>query len=314
MRKLLLSAAALGGLMAATAASAQTFAFQTIDNPGDPTFNQLLGINDNGIIVGYFGSGMQVGHPNIGYEIAPPYTKFTPNMQPGSVQTQATGINNAGLTTGFWSDTNLGSGDANFGFLRIPEGKNFAYLSVVNPLSAATPRLDQALGINNSNVVAGFYADAKGNATGFTYALSTFAYTKIKISGATSTTVTGINDSGVTSGFYTTPKQTTVGFVRNASGTVVTSFTVPGTTTTELLGVNNAGVAVGTFVDGNMISHGLYYVPSTGAWTQIDDPHGLGGSAGSGTVINGINNKNQLVGFYTDPAGNTHGLLVTVTP
>jgi hypothetical protein len=27
-------------------------------------------------------------------------------------------------------------------------------------------------------------------------------------------------------------------------------------------------------------------------------------------VVNGVNNKNQLVGFYTDSAGNTHGMLV----
>ena len=68
MRALLLAAAAC---LAASAASAQTFSFTTLDNPGDPTFNQLLGINDNGVIVGYFGSGA-AGHPNVGYEISPP--------------------------------------------------------------------------------------------------------------------------------------------------------------------------------------------------------------------------------------------------
>jgi hypothetical protein len=31
-------------------------------------------------------------------------------------------------------------------------------------------------------------------------------------------------------------------------------------------------------------------------------------------VVNGLNNKNKLVGFYTDAAGNTHGMIVTVTP
>ena len=305
MRTLLLAAAACG--LMASAASAQTFSFSTLDNPGDPTFNQLLGINDSGKIVGYFGSGM-AGHPNIGYEIAPPYTSYKPNMQPGSVQTQATGINNSGLTTGFWSDTNTGT-DANFAFLRTPVGKNFSYLSVINPLTASTPLVSQALGVNNKDLVAGFYNDVNGNSHGYTYNISTAAYTPVTISGAVSVAATGINDSGVVSGFYVTAKKTTVGFVKNASGGVVTHFTVPHTTFTQLLGVNNEGVAVGFYMDSTNTPHGLYYTPSTGAWSEVNDPNGA-----MGTVVNGINNKNQLVGFYTDAAGNVHGMIVTVTP
>jgi hypothetical protein len=305
MRKLLLAAAAC---LAASAASAQTFTFTTLDNPGDPTFNQLLGINDNGIIVGYFGSGA-AGHPNIGYQISPPYTKFAPNNQPGSVQTQATGINNAGLTTGFWSDTNLGGGDANFAFLRTPlaHGK-FTYISAIDPATASAPRVSQALGINNSNVVAGFYADAAGTTHAYTYALATGTYTAFSPPGL-ATAMTGINDSGTTSGFATNAKQTTFGFVRSASGGVLTYFHVPQSFNTQLLGINNSGIAVGFYVDANNITHGLYYVASTGAWVKVDDPNGVGG-----TVVNGINNKNQLVGFYTDAAGNVHGMIVNVTP
>ena len=65
---------------AATSASAATlgahaatgYSFQTADNARDLTFNQLLGINDSGVIAGYFGSGAQ-GHPNKGYLLLPPY-------------------------------------------------------------------------------------------------------------------------------------------------------------------------------------------------------------------------------------------------
>ena len=45
-------------------------------------------------------------------------------------------------------------------------------LSVTDPLTASFPQADQALGINNSNVIAGFYADANGNSHGFTYSLT----------------------------------------------------------------------------------------------------------------------------------------------
>ena len=47
--------------------------FTTINDPKDPTFNQLLGINNEGKIAGYFGSGMTDGqgvfHPNKGYTL-----------------------------------------------------------------------------------------------------------------------------------------------------------------------------------------------------------------------------------------------------
>jgi hypothetical protein len=303
MRAFLLAAAAC---IAASAASAQTFTFSTLDNPGDPTFNQLLGINDHGTIVGYFGS-TAIGHPNIGYEISPPYTKFVSNNQPGSVQTQATGINNAGYTTGFWSDTNLGSGDANFAFLRAPIGHNFTYVSTVDPDTASVPRVSQALGINNNNVVAGFFAGAKGVTHGFTYTLATGAYTLFSVNNA-SAAFTGINDSGMTCGAVVTA-QSTYSFTRNASGSVFTKFQVPGSKNTQLLGINNEGVAVGFYTDSNNLMHGLYYIPATGDWVRVDDPDGV-----QGTVINGLNNKNELVGFYTDAAGNVHGMVVTVTP
>jgi hypothetical protein len=303
---------ALAALLAGTTAlHAQTFTFTTLDNPGDPTFNQLLGINDKGVIVGYFGSGA-AGHPNIGYEIAPPYTKYTPNMQPGSVQTQATGINNAGLTTGFWSNTDFGTNppsDANFAFLREPTGSNFTYISAIDALTAGTPAVSQALGINNNNVVAGFYNDANGNGHAYTYTLSTGAYKAVNIANAVSAAATSINDSGEVAGFFTKSDNRTFGFVQNATGGVISYFYVPQMQVTQLLGINNSGTAVGFFLDSNNIAHGLYYSSTTGDWVQVNDPDGVGG-----TVVNGINNKNELVGFFIDAAGNTHGMIVTVKP
>jgi hypothetical protein len=50
---------------------ATSYRFTTLDDRTDPTFNQLLGINDLGVIAGYFGSGA-TGHPNKGYTLRPP--------------------------------------------------------------------------------------------------------------------------------------------------------------------------------------------------------------------------------------------------
>ena len=41
-------------------------------------------------------------------------------------------------------------------------------------------------------------------------------------------------------------------------------------------------------------------------WQSIDDPNGVGT-----TTVNGVNNTGKLVGFYTDAAGNTDGMLAT---
>jgi hypothetical protein len=83
-----------------TAATNQVhFNFQNIINTNDPTFNQELGINDAGVIAGYFGSGA-AGHPNKGYTVVRPYNTqldFINENFPGSVQTQVTGLNNLGF-------------------------------------------------------------------------------------------------------------------------------------------------------------------------------------------------------------------------
>src|SRR5205807_544726 len=78
--------AAVAGLLLMTAGARAT-TFQTINNNADPTFNQLLGINNAGTIAGYFGSGTPAAtHPNKGYTIVPPYgqANFTNENFPGS--------------------------------------------------------------------------------------------------------------------------------------------------------------------------------------------------------------------------------------
>ncbi len=309
MSRIIAAAIAAACLAGPVAAQAQTFSFATLDDPADPTFNQLLGINDKGVIAGYFGS-TQVGHPNQGYTVAPPYTTFASDNLPGSVQTQATGINNHGTTTGFWSDTNLGVGDNNFGFIRLKGTRHtFEYVSVNDPLVGHAPTIDQVLGINNSNNSVGFYNDAAGNSHGFAYLLVNNTFAPVNIPHSVSVAATGINDQNLICGFYTNQNKVTQGFVKPESNGTAISFHVPGSTNTQLLGINNAGQTVGFYMDANQITHGLYYNPANGMWQRVDDPNGP-----LGTVVNGLNNMGQLVGFYTDAAGNVHGMVVTVSP
>jgi PEP-CTERM motif len=297
--------AALAGL--SPGARAGSLTFQTLDNNADPTFNQLLGINNTGTIAGYFGIG-STAHPNKGYTLAPPYGQgnYTNENFPGSFQTQVTGLNNSGQTVGFWADT---AGD-NFGWVKT--GPSF--VQVVNPLTPpgapGTTTMNQLLGINDNNQAAGFYLGADGNSHGYVYNVLNGTFTAINVTGATSVTATGINNNGLVSGFFTaTISGNTLGFLENVNGTGLQTFEVPGSTNTMFLGLNNKGQEVGTYIDSGMTMHGLLFTTATQTVTNVDDPNGVGT-----TTINGLNDQGQLVGFYVGGDDFTHGVLVNTVP
>jgi probable HAF family extracellular repeat protein len=289
-------------------AVAATYTFTTLDNNADPTFNQLLGINSAGTIAGYFGVGSAT-HPNKGYTLAPPYTQasYTNENFPGSVQTQVVGINSLAspVTVGFWIDGN----NNNFGFV----DQNGTFTSVSDPNTSPTAPFTQLLGVNNSDIAAGFYVDLNGNAQGFTYNIATAQFTPVMDPNGTSTTATGINTAGLISGFFTDANGNVHGFLDN-NGTF-TTLDDPNGTNTMILGLNNTGDAVGSFMDANGMTNGFVYNYLTNTWQTVDDPHASPNAAFdvTGTTINGLNDQGQLVGFYSDGT-NVDGFLATPTP
>ena len=311
MRKLLTrpTVATLALASASVSAHAATFTFLSIANNTDLTFNQELGINNFGQIAGYFGSGA-AGHPNKGYTLVPPYgqANFTNENFPGSVQTQVTGINNAGVTVGFWSNSNLGVGmDSNFGFTNV--GGTFT--NVINPNTpAVTPSFNQLLGVNNSNIAVGFYTNAAGVNNGYTYTIASKTFsTNISDPNAGTaagqgTTAAAINNTMQIAGFYVDSAGVTHGFI-DINGAFRT-IDPAGSTFTQLLGINNNGLADGDYIDAAGAMHGLLYDLNNNTFQTIDDPLGIGT-----TTLNGINDLDQLVGFFVDGNDNTIGLLAT---
>ena len=304
------ASAALGTAAAAAPAIAATmppdasgnYAFQTLNNDHDPTFNQLLGINDNGKIVGYFGSGM-AGHPNKGYRLLPPYGQgsYINENFPGSVQTQVTGLNNHGVTVGFWVN---GQG-ANHGFYAV-NGRHFRQVDFPTA-NNANPQVDQLLGVNDSDVAVGFYTDAQGNNHGYSYSIATHRFRPINVSGDTDVTAAAINDRGAVAGFAKNSAGTMEAFLKEPNGRLV-RLNFPGASATQAFGVNNGDEVVGQYTVGtgsNAATHGFVWAPGLG-FENVDDPNGIGA-----TTINGVNDRGDLVGFYTDSGGNTDGLLAT---
>jgi hypothetical protein len=286
--------------------------FSTLNDAADPTFNQLLGINNQGTIAGYFGSGAQ-GHANKGYTLTPPYSQASYHNENflGSVQTQVTGINNEGVTVGFWADANNANMvNNNFGFVN----QNGVFTDVVDPAgkgkAAGGMTVEQLLGVNDQNKAVGFWNDAAGNSHGFTYDIKSRSFSEVDIGGFASTTTTAINNEGHIAGFVTV-KGNDISFIKE--GNAIDWLNGPkGSVSVMALGINNEDQVVGTYTDAGGAMHGFLFDEQSKTYATIDDPNGVKGTTAM-TVLNGINDKGQVVGFYLDTAGNTDGMLVNVS-
>jgi len=322
-RRVVVAAAAVGALAltaaltvahsaSASANTADGYQFSTHDSHGDVTFNQLLGINNQGVIAGYLGSGAK-GHPNKGYQLFAPYGQgnYRSENFPGSTQTQVTGLNDNGITVGFWSNQNMASMmNDNFGFYQV--GGQFHTVNFPTT-NNASPQVDQLLGVNDHDIAVGFYANAQGNNRGYTYNINTHAFTRVLVPGAPagkagpSLTAAAINNHGDVAGFYAKSSSLTDAFLLQGNGKFIT-LAVPGASMTQAFGINDHDEVVGAYTVGSgssAVTHGFTWRPGHG-FTTVDDPHGMGT-----TLINGVNNAGDLVGFYTDSAGNTDGFLAT---
>jgi hypothetical protein len=293
----------------ADARPAMIYHFQTLNNNADSTFNQLLGINDDDVIAGYFGSGAQ-GHPNKGYELWTPNTYRNENF-PHSVQTQVTGLNDEGVTVGFFSTMNTASmTNNNFGFY----DSNGSYHEVNFPTGDnASPQADQLLGVNDHDVAVGFYVNGQGRNRGYLYNIGTHQFIRVLPPGFTdstslhspSLTATAINDHGDVTGFYNKTSTQVDAFLQLPSGQFIT-LAVHGASMTQAFGLNDNNEVVGAYTVGTGNSaktYGFTWQPGRG-FISVSDPHGIGT-----TTINGVNDHGDLVGFYTDAAGNTDGML-----
>jgi hypothetical protein len=274
----------------------------TLNDAKDRTFNQLLGINNEGQIAGYYGSG-NGGHPNKGYVLRPPYAQgdFGAENFPGSAQTQVTGLNDFGVTVGFFSTQNgaTPADDNNFGFWKA----NGRYHVVNFPTrNNAKPPVNQLLGVNDDDTAVGFYNDSAGNAHGYTFSLNSGRFRQVTVYSATSLTATAINNEGAVAGFFTDAKGHTDAFLKR--GDRVSTLVVPGASATQAFGLNDSNEVVGQYTvgtGGNAVTHGFTWW--NGKFTTVDFPKA------SATTINGVNDEGDIVGFYTDAAGNSDGLV-----
>jgi probable HAF family extracellular repeat protein len=259
----------------ALAQSPTSYTFKTVNYPHD-TFTQLLGINNSGKIAGYHNV-----NANSGFTLELPH-HFTTENFPGSAQTQVIGINNKKKTDGFYVDNS----GITHGFL----DSNGAFFTVDFPGSA----FNQLLSLNDHGQAAGYYSQSTDNSTpDFPYIYDEYGgvFEVITIPQAVNgAQATGINNLGHVCGFYIDSAMVNHGWLINDG--IFTTLDVPDATFTQALGLNNKGEVVGVFLDGAGQSHGFIYQAGK-TYHIIDNPNGIGT-----TLVNGINDKGQIVGFY----------------
>jgi PEP-CTERM motif len=290
---------AFSSLVSATPFS---YSFQDIINPGDPNFTQALGINNSSVIAGYYGDGSIIA--NHGFTLVLP-SSYTPENFPVGVQTQVIGINNTGWTDGFYTEASGVTEGFTFNgttysrvaapgtkfnqLLAINDSLTAAGYSSLDPTGMTLQRAytekggvftyvtsflpsgilnSQAVGINNTGTVSGFYEDAAGVFHG--YILSpTDVLTILNFPAAMDTSAAGINNLGEVVGFYVDSMGAMHGFTYNA-GVYTTVDDPSGVGTTTINGINDKGQLVGFYVNGadntiGFIANPVSTVPEPGS-------------------------------------------------
>ena len=286
--------------------------FSVLNNPGDPNFNQLLGINGGRIIVGYFGDGTIV--PNNGYVLVPEnhysVENFV-NLPSGDFasQTQAIGINNGEFPdiVGFYTDNATGF---THGFLDANGVQSTVDDPAGLPPNVTTPA-QNLLGINDSGEAAGFWIDNNGHEHGFVVQLNFQTPTNSKFieippatfKGAVATQASDITNNGSVCGFWTDANGNNHGFFGHLGHEFGFNVAINGMTATSTspFGCNNRGWVVGSFTDGAGNVHGFVFT-GNGRFTQFD-AQGSSQTAAfgvQGTFINGVNDHGDIVGFFSD--------------
>jgi probable HAF family extracellular repeat protein len=212
---------------------------------------------------------------------------------PGSIQSQAFGIENNGRVVGAYTDTNL-----------VTHGYIYFHGTVTN-IDYPGSTFTQAWGINDSQRIVGNFRDPETHLQhGFLY--NNGKFTQLDVPGAVSTWPRKINNAGAVVGYFTSasgPDFHSHGFLYDKSGKL-TKIDAPfaGATDTFLSGINNSGVMVGYYID----AEGTHaFADIAGRFIGLDAPDT---PPGIGTVALSINDNGATTAY------GSRALLGTVTP
>ena len=235
-----------------------------------------------------------------------PYTFNTlsslPVQNAFDVNSDPSGINNAGEIVGTYNNPNTG---LTVGYLYSAG----MLTNLIDPSSGSDFPLTAAAAINDLGQIVGRYNDGSGS-HGFLD--SDGSYTSLDDPlGIGSTVATGINNLQQIVGNYSISSGSgrgSYGFLY--SGGTYTTIDAPSDTgipalgiaaTASIAGINDLSQIVGSYIDDN-VEQGFLY--SGGSYTTLSDPSG-----DNRTVVTGINDAGQVVGWYDGADGLVHGFI-----
>ena len=244
----------------------------------------------------------------------------------GSMNAVADGINNDGLVSGYYEDSNAAfhgflwqdgavskvdyagaaytklyslnsrgvvigfygnsSGTAEHTVLYSAQGHNWATL----PDIAGYP-YNEGYGINDDGVAVGNAFTSSGNSVAWIWVPSTASYSFFAVPGAAeySTSPSGLNDKGQVAGYFADASGVYHGFLKEYG--TYTILDMPGAPFTFLDDLNNSGVVQGQIYDAANAAEG-FVATSGGLFTNVNYP-GAGNSA-----LVGINDRGDVCGSY----------------
>jgi hypothetical protein len=222
----------------------------------------VFAVNSSGTVVGSDGNG------NAFFIMHGKLHTFIPN---GGMSAVALGINDHGTIVGQYVTLT-----ATPGFIRLQGNR---YITVNAP---SGPNTVNAQGINNKDLVVGFYVGTDGQDHGFVASAK------------------GVKSGALIGTAVADP------VIPSVSGEPGATFVF-----SQILGVNDHGIAVGYYGDSTTSQHGFLYNTHTGKYTFLDDPSEAFSNGVEVTQITGITNSGEVTGFYTDANGVAHGFVAT---
>jgi len=218
-------------------------AFTSFDVPSASS-SSANGINASNQVVGYYVSGNTTAYIRNGTT----YTDLTPFS--GTPEARAYSVNDAGRIAGYYSLPSTGNYRGFF-----YNGTTYTTLNYPGAVGS------QAIGINNSDQIVGYYFNGKPH--GFLYTGGGYTTVDHPLPGSLGTVAQGINDSGHIAGIYFDASDKDHGFVKTASGYSTVDYPGP-ILFSGLVGINNAGQVAGYYRDASGF-HGYLATPIAAA-------------------------------------------------
>ena len=306
MNSFMARSAGLTALMVAAGVSANAgmiYNFTSFDGPGNNGGGTTVnGINNNGQVVGFSSDNAMAPTLLTNFVRNTNGTFTTPNLNNDPLA-MANGINSAGTIVGGSS-----------------AGTAFAYnsgLFTTLPMVSGTTASETAFGISDNGLVAGQFVDNATDTTpGYLYKNGTFTVLT-PVANALVTNAQSVNNNGLVTGFYSVNGVNQHGFFYNSNTgtfTLAPDPVIANLVLVQFLGINDQGLVSGYYQLPDGSQHGLIYNSNTHQYTFLDDPNAAT-SGFSITQITGINNSDELTGFYIDAnTGLQRGFVATLAP